>query len=148
VNRMIMCKSREKLRPSPRRQHHRDSPTQTDEETDTGENEDIIDPFPKMIVPSTPPAITDNRDLNTSDELELDENEQVRELDHSILDPSWVPTRHQQRAINEREEGYNLRSRILQSPGVRGSISDINVEDKTAAEIVYEHVHREPPFYN
>jgi hypothetical protein len=59
------------------------------------------------------------------DEFELNRDDQMTELDQSMLDPSWVPTRYHQHHIDERENRYDLRPRVPHDPRVENIVPEI-----------------------
>jgi hypothetical protein len=83
--------------------------------------EACVDSNPRTIVPPTPPAITDNRDMDVFNESELNRDDQMTELDQSILHSTWVPTRYHQHTIDEREDRHDLRPCVPHDPRAGGS---------------------------
>jgi hypothetical protein len=103
------------------------------EVTDSEESETCVDFTTRTIVPTTQPAITDNRDKDVVDEFELNRDDQ------SILDPSWVPNRYHHRHIDEQENRYGLRPRVPHDPRVEGSHMENEAAENIVPEILNEN---------
>jgi hypothetical protein len=106
--------------------------------TDSEESETCVDLTTRTIVPTTQPAITDNRDKDVVDEFELNRDDQMTEVDQSILDLSRVPNRYH-RHIDKRENRYDLRHRVPQNPRVEGSRMENEAAENIVPEILNEH---------
>jgi transposase InsO family protein len=140
INRMKRCKSideGESLPQTAERPTVRSDPIRTDEGTGDEEDEPLVDLTPRLVVPYDPPVVVDSRDVEVSDETELNGDDQMTEIDQSTLDPTWVPTRYQQHTVEGREDGYNLRPRAhadLRAGGSRPANDAAAPETSTGRE--------------
>jgi hypothetical protein len=62
----------------------------------------------------------------------------MTELDQSMLDPTWVPTRYH-RHIDKREKKYDLRHRVPHNPRVEGSHMENEAENVSRKCRAREH---------
>jgi hypothetical protein len=107
------------------------------------ESEACVDSTLRTIVSLTPTSINDDRDMGVFEEFELNGEDQMTELH-----PTWVPTRSQQRTVEERDDWYDLRSRVHHDTRMGRSRPENEVTENAVLEILNEHENRRLSSYN